>query len=73
MTVYLVIERDQKSNKGNDAVFGAFTSKEKAEKVMYDLLENFLEAGDLYEHSVEVITLELDKPTEDYHWYMHNK
>lgn len=69
MKLYLVIERDS-DNEFNDLVFGIFSTREKAIEIKDSMNQNFAEHNE--EHVAEIIELELDKPTENYEFFIYN-
>lgn len=69
MKLYLVIERDS-NNEFNDLVFGIFSTREKAIEIKDSMNQNFAEHNE--EYVAEIIELELDKPTEDYEFFIYN-
>lgn len=70
MKVYLVIDQNENNNVAGDVMFGAFSTREKAEKIMDDLLDNFREFGDCEDHNVTIVEFTLDETSDSYHWYM---
>ena len=69
MKLYLVIERNAQEDM-DDWVFGVFSTKKKATEIKETLMKNFVEHNE--RHTVDIIELECDKPTEDYEWFMCN-
>ena len=69
MKLYLVIERNS-NEEFNDLVFGIFSTREKAIEIKDFMNQNFAEHDE--EHVAEIIELELDKPTEDYEFFIYN-
>jgi hypothetical protein len=72
MKVYLVIDRDENSDNEGGTMFGIFSTREKAEKIMNDLLANFREFGDSEEHNMAIVEFTLDEANDNYHWYMEH-
>lgn len=69
MKLYLVIERNS-NEEFNDLVFGIFSTREKAIEIKDFMNQNFAEHDE--EYVAEIIELELDKPTEDYEFFIYN-
>ena len=51
-------------------VYGVFTKEDKAKEIRDELCQNFEEHGE--ECDLEIQELELDQPTENYHFMMNN-
>lgn len=73
MKVYLVIDRGDEiiTNEGSN-MFGVFSTREKAEEIRNNLLNNFREFGDCEKHDIDIDEFVLDEANDNYHWYMEN-
>lgn len=69
MRVYLVIDRAEDIEHGT--VFGVFSSREKAEEIMNNLISNFYEFEDSDKYNIVIEEFTLDEAGEVYHWYMN--
>lgn len=69
MKVYIVTDINDDSDLHRE-IFGVFSDKDKAMKIKNDLSNNFREHEESY--CADIIELDIDEPSEAYHWYMNN-
>lgn len=70
MKIYLVMDCFEEGSDTPTLVYGCFSSEEKAKGIANDLRKSFKENNE--DTEVEIKELDLNEPTDDYHWFMTN-